>query len=266
MNKTNLKKLFENWRGYVSESGQRKPFLCLWALEDELVIYDGFELYKYLNTVIKRKMEDAVGPSGVKLQKHKFEEVVDLVSLIYKTDIVIGSIRLGDSNLLKTKCYGSYEVYASAVHPEQQGFGMGSLLYGLALTHIYPKPLMPDRGSVSPSAGNVWRGLGNKPGVETVPPDEEPYKGKFDNVRNPKTKPKDDDCEIHNDPNNPALDKGYKLDSSKFKSKYKKMISNHQKTMDTIRKLDFIEPPTDGDFSDMRTDLFSYTYEEDEYG
>lgn len=100
------------------------------------------------------------------------------------------------------KCHGSWEVGQSAARNKY-----GPILYDIAMSLTPNNTLMPDRGSVSDSASGVWQYYNSKRGdVEKL---------KLDDISNPKTPPKYDDCYVHGDPyygeGRPHLDFAYRL-------------------------------------------------------
>jgi hypothetical protein len=81
----------------------------------------------------------------------------------------------------KDECWNAAEIKFSAARK-----GFGPLMYELAMSDF--GKIMSDHGSgSSPSARAVWQKYANRSDVETLP---------FDDVKNPKTPPKVDDCKI----------------------------------------------------------------------
>ena len=89
-------------------------------------------------------------------------------------------------------CNGAHEVISSAAVS-----GFGPLMYDLAMS--YSPALSSDRGSVSKSAEKVWQFYHDKrPDVKKL---------KFDDLNNPQTPPKEDDCYVY--PHRDALNYAY---------------------------------------------------------
>lgn len=98
------------------------------------------------------------------------------------------------------KAYGAKEVINSVAKS-----GWGPLIYDIAMS-MNDHGLMPDRNSVSPAAANVWAFYDkNRSDVEKL---------QLDDITEPKTKPKIDDAEVHDDSKRPYLDKVYVKKSS----------------------------------------------------
>ena len=97
------------------------------------------------------------------------------------------------------RCWGAWEVVASAVAEQYAGKGLGMAMY-LAALALLDAPIVSDRHSVSPAARKVWN---------RIYEDTDDFRRKpLDNILMPKTPPRVDDCLVHNDP---ALDHAYKL-------------------------------------------------------
>jgi len=101
-------------------------------------------------------------------------------------------------------CSNTYMV-ARSMAP-RRGEQLYNALLGFAATKdIY---ISSDRQTVKPGADQRWSKIDQQTDDE-VPSSSEPYKGQFDDARDPTTKPKDDDCRIHGIDH---LDKGYRDD------------------------------------------------------
>jgi hypothetical protein len=98
-------------------------------------------------------------------------------------DLVEQHIMLGVINIVKTHnpCNGAWEVKQSAVKNPGDGGVLYDIAFGLA-----DGPLTSDRRSVSPSAQRGWAGVKKSRGGKP-----------FDDIRNPQTPDKSDDCEVH---------------------------------------------------------------------
>lgn len=105
--------------------------------------------------------------------------------------IIVGAISINPSES-GGECYGAEQIsYPVAIK------GYGPLLYDFALH--YSKALMPDRSGTSHSAQQIWKFYDqNRGDVQSA---------EFDDVQNPKTPPKEDDCKIVKGPD--FLNKAY---------------------------------------------------------
>lgn len=98
-------------------------------------------------------------------------------------------------------CHGGEEVHGSAAVG-----GYGPMLYDVAMAGADNKTLFADRGSISKDAVNVWNFYRkNRRDVKKM---------KFDDVKDPKTPPPDDDCEMHGPKYDFAIDYAYKASKS----------------------------------------------------
>lgn len=94
------------------------------------------------------------------------------------TNVIFGYL---DVKPHKADCWGAGEVKFAAA---QKGYG--PLMYELAMSD-FPNGIMPDRFSTSAAARNVWKRYAQRPDVKAKP---------FDDVLDPKTAPKTDDCKV----------------------------------------------------------------------
>lgn len=139
-------------------------------------------------------------------------------------DICFGSIK-GFVRIMKPKhpCNGAWEVKMIA------GPGYGKQIYGVAYAMSPSKKLIPDRFSVSTDARDAWKGVAAKGKLKKEP---------LDNYADPKTPPKEDDCEVwsaDSDPNAAVLDNSYQ-DASTV-SEFSKMKNNHEKAIEEVDNL-----------------------------
>jgi hypothetical protein len=96
----------------------------------------------------------------------------------------------------KGECYGGWTVRATAAEK-----GFGPLVYDIAMGVAPNSTLIPDRKSTSKSAGSVWQYYKNKRAdIKAMP---------LDDMDNPRTKPKYDDCQVVSDDERPWLDFAY---------------------------------------------------------
>ena len=121
-------------------------------------------------------------------------------------------------------CSGTW--WISRMVGEGYGDRLFSGIFGLATkNNIY---LTLDRNSVTPAAFKWWeKRVVNL--SDSVPEEEEPYKGSFDDWVNQTTEPKDDDCKIH--PKHPLANKGY-MGTQKEKTE----LLNMEKNLDSFFK------------------------------
>jgi hypothetical protein len=119
------------------------------------------------------------------------------------------------------ECYGALEVVNSAAEK-----GFGPMLYDIAMGLSPSHAITSDRNKVSKSAQGVWGFYKGKRGdVETLP---------FDDVDNPKTKPTQDDCQIHPGGNENPINYAYKGSS---KVNVGALMANHKEFVRTLQHL-----------------------------
>lgn len=108
-------------------------------------------------------------------------DVVEALYALDPHDVIYGYIVV---KAVVGKCWNAGEVKFSAARK-----GYGPLMYELAMADF--GRLMPDHGGgSSPSARNVWTKYSQRSDVKALP---------FDDVKNPKTKPTEDDCHVYMD-------------------------------------------------------------------
>jgi len=213
-----LKLLLENFKKILKEDEVNNSDLALCIKKDSPDMK--FVLYNYRQLLLYDRLVDIRKFSSYTFIKYIAEEYL----------IGMMSFR----NQKHSHCEGSMEVQLSAVNKKYQGGGFGKMLYGLAMTYFYPKPIMADRGDVSKEASRVWKSLENNPKVEKLPPSKEPYVGKFDNIYSPKTKPKDDDCIVY-DKTRDEINKAYRYSSGENKQLLNNLIKNHEKFLEILQ-------------------------------
>ncbi len=129
------------------------------------------------------------------------DDLVRFYGQYTKSNLIIGIMymrKASDSN--SGPCWGAWEIMRSAVHPTMQGKGFGSALYRLASAYIH-QPITSDRLSgTSRSAKKVWQKIEKSSDFEATPP--------FDDIKNPKTPPPEDDCAIPKFANDPDAAEG----------------------------------------------------------
>ncbi len=108
--------------------------------------------------------------------------------------------------------------------------GYGPLMYDIAMTYSPGKTLSPDRDTVSKTAHSVWKYYyDNRADVD---------KKKFDNIENPKTPPKEDDCPVFQNPQRPELNYAY---TAKGGVNISGLVSNHIDFLDKLEELTGIQ-------------------------
>lgn len=182
--------------GAASVAGAESQGLALFSSREKYILYNP----KFYS----EKIKVAIDADGSDL---------DVEDILAEEDGIFGFIMLGDK---ESDCYGASEIHASAA---QKGFG--PLMYDIAMSNV--DALMADRVSVSQSASKVWQVYNNKrPDVEKLP---------FDDVDNPHTPPKEDDCRVY--PDRDELNNAYKLKSSVNVSG---LVKNHHSFIEQLQK------------------------------
>ncbi len=147
------------------------------------------------------------------------------------------------------KCWNSGEVKYSAARK-----GYGPLMYELAMSDFVR--LMPDHGGgSSPSARNVWARYANRPDVKKLP---------FDDIANPKTEPKEDDCHVYMDPDG---DIGYL--NAAYQGKGDKagkdaLVRSHQALVGQLSSDGFKKSDVEIALSQMGDEYFGSRYREND--
>ncbi len=150
------------------------------------------------------------------LDKRKFilfdtKRLIDFVSQLPKDNPDMDSAALIDNNItlsyaavtpndkLKNPCMGAAERSILAQNPSIKGSGMGRYMMSV-LFKFYPEGIMNDRGDVSPMAKQSARllALSGLAKIKKIKDGDE-ILDKLDDIDNPKTATKKDDCEVHND-------------------------------------------------------------------
>ena len=117
---------------------------------------------------------------------------------------------------------GAAERSILAQNPNIKGSGMGRYMMSI-LFKFYPEGMINDRGDVSPSAKQAARllSLSGLAKVKKIK-DGDKVIDKLDDVDNPKTSTKEDDCEVHGDDlldrvylyNDPSIDEKQLLEKA----------------------------------------------------
>lgn len=128
---------------------------------------------------------------------------------------LIGNIQI---HQLANKCYDGY--YVGSSYSKVKGFG--KYLYRMAgqYAHSKGKTLFSDRTSVSADAAGVWSYIYKNT-------DKEDRK-QFDDIKNPKTPPISDDCEINRQGRN-VLNYAYDVNFPGDAGLYEKMLENGER-------------------------------------
>lgn len=126
------------------------------------------------------------------------------------------------------KCWDGGEVVASAAES-----GYGPMMYEIAMQD-FPGGLFSDRDSVSNDAKNVWKKFDQRTDVEKLP---------FDDIQNPKTPPKEDDCKVKKGIENDYLNQSFKMNSSNNTSS---LLAAHK---------DFLAEAEDNGIKDVETTI-----------
>lgn len=148
-----------------------------------IILYDASKLLLFFSSKIKR-----VQKLKADVARYDIVDFDEMQKFLYAYISTSSADQSGPA-------YNAQEVVGSAAKS-----GWGPLAYDIALS-LHKNGLMPDRSSVSPAAGKVWAFYDqNRKDVKKL---------QLDDITDPKTKPKIDDAETHNEPKRPYLDKVY---------------------------------------------------------
>lgn len=110
---------------------------------------------------------------------------------------------------LKVNCMNATEISVAALNPNLKGSRLGEYLMRVIIS-LYPEGVIGDRGSISPSARAAMKRIAGLAKVKTLnDPDTGEKVDKLDNVDNPKTKTKLDDCPVYLDLDSDFIDRAY---------------------------------------------------------
>jgi hypothetical protein len=209
-----MKQLLENFKKVLEEQNDQDLALCI-VYDAVLLIYEPNSFYNVVQqSYLKEK--NLADKYGEKMDKSTIYDDIVSLRLDKSKKVYVATIFMTKATSMgHGKCSGAWEVTASAVEERYQGKGFGKLLYGLAMVLKYPDPIMSDRSSVSKSARRMYQKFEKNPKIEKLPDDKLPYTGEFDDIEEPKTLPKSDDCVLQNDP---ELNKAYRYNSVKNKN------------------------------------------------
>lgn len=186
----NLDHITKNFLAYLKEGEEPTS---TWALvlnkqdhKHEWSLFDTYALDEYIKV---KFMEDPT-PS------YDEQELIN-------EKVIVGYIYCHTDTKMGKETEGMAEVILSVVNPELRGQGIGKEFYKIVAS-AYPKGLVPSRAHVSNSAQNMYKSLKGQEDIETFPSKEDGYRGVFDDINNPQTKPEDDDFTMYpktkNDP------------------------------------------------------------------
>jgi hypothetical protein len=229
-----MKLLFESWRGFLQEAALPDySTLALAVFPSAKMRLLAFLLFDPAKTI------SSFG--NPEIQKIILAERNDkVVSFINLSQAIIGTVMI-DKDAPEHPCMGAKEVRFSAVSSPYQGKGYGKLLYTAAMQYL-SRPIMADRGEISPEAERVWSSFEKDSGIGKTPPDDpaKGYTGQFDNAEAPKTPPKDDDCTVYPS-SDAALNKAY---FSNDRSVYQTLSANNTKFEHYMQQARGTDPTT----------------------
>lgn len=132
---------------------------------------------------------------------------------------VIGMLTLAPP--MRGDCHGAWVVKSAAAHS-----GYGPMVYDLALSVAPNNTLIPDRFSVSDDAEGIWRFYAKRRGdVQKLP---------LDDIKDPKTPPPEDDCDVHAEKGKDWLDTAYRAHS---KIDPARLGTNHNNFVGIIKRV-----------------------------
>lgn len=233
----------ENFRAHLKENiSNTRLALAVFGSEEE----GDFLLYLYDQTELSDLMSDE--------EQEDARTEFKLIDPYYHLEISVGMIGAQKPyEKAKGECYGSWEIYRSAVHSKWKGKGIGKMLYEMAMA-LAGGPIMSDRFSVSDSAQNIWKSL-EKTSRKT---------GDFDNVENPQTPPQEDDCIVGR---NGTTNWGLEIDPSKRAAIERKIQLMSKKHKNFVKQeiqpwIGWNERAIDMKFRTAALDLFRKEYYE----
>jgi hypothetical protein len=195
-----MKLLLENWRKYIKEEEQAS---LLGATVNFQPNY-GLKMVLIDLVYIKDQLQQSQNIDEF-LEKLTNKEIHDKAIVGYISCTYIPLLAKGVGlTYVGGRCSDAYMVKRSMAP------GRGEELYNALLGFASLKGIYvtSDRRSTSPGAKSRWSKIDQQTDDET-PHNTEPYMGKFDDRKDPKTKPRDDDCRVYGMEH---LDKGYQDD------------------------------------------------------
>lgn len=132
---------------------------------------------------------------------------------LIENNIVVSAIRIAENTEeLKSEygaCMDASHVKVSAVNKNLKGKGYGRLLYKIIMSE-HPEGLTPDRDFVSSTALKAWDKMSSDLKTKTIKdPESGKIYGQFDDIKNPKTATREDDCVVHPEYDGNPLNKAY---------------------------------------------------------
>jgi len=197
-NKVTAESLTRSFRSFLNEAAEQKQFG---------VVKTGSGLnvnYVLIDTGALIKFYQSLDPQNPDIKK---KDLID-------NNIVVSAIKIAENtDELKAQygaCMDASHVKVSAVNKNLKGHGYGKLLYKIIMSE-HPEGLTPDRDFVSGNATKAWVDMSSS-GVKAKNI-KDPETGKeidsFDDINNPKTPTKEDDCVIHPRYDGDPLNKAY---------------------------------------------------------
>lgn len=178
--------------------------------------------------------------------------------LTFYPDMIKGVIKAKESGEYGN-CHGAWEVAAVVADK-----GYGPTMYDIAMSMVPSKTLMPDRGSVSSAAADVWSYYKNKRGdVQALKMDTDPKSSsEYADASKPiidldeGTSSKGDDCfSTHFDPKKDFLNYAYKLVGEPID--IAEPVKNH---MQIVQGLDSLKEGLGVRFEDILSKGFSQVF------
>jgi hypothetical protein len=172
----------------------KSSFAILKTNDSEYILFDGKKLIDFCASLPKENPD------------FNKKDLVD-------NNVAIAYVKVMESEDLKQKynadCMDATEISVAALNPNMKGSRLGEYLMR-AIISMYPQGIIGDRGSISPSARATIKRLAGIAQVKTIKDPETGEKiDKLDNVKDPKTKTKKDDCPVYADLDSPFIDRAY---------------------------------------------------------
>lgn len=191
-----MKILMENWKKFLLKENVDFNNLCL-----------------YIKDSNKQKFFILYNPESISIENLKLQKLLS-------SGLLLAMIATEENDETLGKCFDARNIIRSASNNLVKGQGIGLLLYQIAMS-FEDSPITGDRSGTSDSAKQVYGKL--------------PAKTKdFDNVLDPKTEPKEDDCYVANN----TINKAYWINDDvkqKMKSLIPKLINNHKNILNIIQ-------------------------------
>lgn len=132
---------------------------------------------------------------------------------------IYGSIRVSGMLDDNAPCWNAAEVKFAAARK-----GYGPLIYDIAMSTLAKegKRMMSDRNSVSQAAKNIWKVYGTRQDIEKL---------ELDDVKNPRTPQRCDDCDVYEDDGSEPLNYAYSIKTPVSMDSF---VGNHHKFLDNL--------------------------------